>query len=100
MATDRGIPMDPICPRCFGKHGVEVADRVRFELASAAALGQRVEILAPAKIDLVAGGPPCQPFSRAGRSKIRSLVKDPEVAEKLNVPRKRAYARALERAKP
>ncbi|RAJ61673.1 DNA (cytosine-5)-methyltransferase 1 [Streptomyces sp. Amel2xB2] len=34
------------------------------------------EILEPArgKIDLVAGGPPCQPFSRAGRSKIRSLV--------------------------
>lgn len=25
-------------------------------------------------IDLVAGGPPCQPFSRAGRAKIRSLV--------------------------
>ena len=33
-----------------------------------------VELLKPAKIDLVAGGPPCQPFSRAGRSKIRSLV--------------------------
>ncbi|GAA4896215.1 hypothetical protein GCM10023405_14330 [Streptomonospora salina] len=34
------------------------------------------EILEPAqgRIDLVAGGPPCQPFSRAGRSKIRSLV--------------------------
>ena len=26
--------------------------------------------------DLVAGGPPCQPFSRAGASKIRSLVRD------------------------
>ena len=27
-------------------------------------------------ISLVAGSPPCQPFSRAGESKIRSLVKD------------------------
>lgn len=33
-----------------------------------------VDALKDATIDLVAGGPPCQPFSRAGRSKIRSLV--------------------------
>lgn len=26
------------------------------------------------EIDLIVGGPPCQPFSRAGRSKIRNLV--------------------------
>ncbi|WP_327349851.1 DNA cytosine methyltransferase [Streptomyces sp. NBC_01321] len=35
-----------------------------------------VELLSQAKIDLVAGGPPCQPFSRAGRSKIRDLVRN------------------------
>ncbi|MFE6626031.1 MULTISPECIES: DNA cytosine methyltransferase [unclassified Streptomyces] len=35
-----------------------------------------VDLLSQAKIDLVAGGPPCQPFSRAGRSKIRDLVRN------------------------
>lgn len=33
-----------------------------------------VDLLKQANIDLIAGGPPCQPFSRAGRSKIRDLV--------------------------
>jgi DNA (cytosine-5)-methyltransferase 1 len=33
-------------------------------------------MLSSVPIDLVAGGPPCQPFSRAGRSKIRSLVEE------------------------
>lgn len=33
-----------------------------------------LDLVTQTDIDLVAGGPPCQPFSRAGRSKIRSLV--------------------------
>ena len=33
-----------------------------------------LDLVGQTEIDLVAGGPPCQPFSRAGRSKIRSLV--------------------------
>lgn len=34
-------------------------------------LAEQLRLLSPA---LIAGGPPCQPFSRAGASKIRSLV--------------------------
>lgn len=33
-----------------------------------------VELFDGVDVALVAGGPPCQPYSRAGRSKIRSLV--------------------------
>ncbi|MFE7032176.1 DNA (cytosine-5-)-methyltransferase [Streptomyces sp. NPDC057621] len=47
---------------------------LRMDLGDPDQRDELVEMLKPAKIDLVAGGPPCQPFSRAGRSKIRSLV--------------------------
>ncbi|WP_069815804.1 DNA (cytosine-5-)-methyltransferase [Streptomyces sp. TP-A0874] len=61
------------------------------------------QILEPAKgrIDLVAGGPPCQPFSRAGRYKIRHLVKyhgrDPEDLRK---ELWRAYLDVIRRIRP
>ncbi|MFE9532627.1 DNA cytosine methyltransferase [Streptomyces sp. NPDC006691] len=55
---------------------------LKMDLGDPAERDRLEEILKSAKIDLVAGGPPCQPFSRAGRNKIRDLVKnhgrDPE----------------------
>ncbi|MFF7649145.1 DNA cytosine methyltransferase [Streptomyces sp. NPDC007983] len=54
-----------------------------------------------AEIDIVAGGPPCQPFSRAGRSKIRHLVeyhdRDPHDLRK---ELWRAYVDVVERLLP
>ncbi|EFC83342.1 DNA-cytosine methyltransferase [Parafrankia sp. EUN1f] len=47
---------------------------VQLDLSEPAARNELLASLAGVKIDLVAGGPPCQPYSRAGASKIRSLV--------------------------
>jgi len=47
---------------------------LQFDLADPDARDSLVASLAGLEIDLVAGGPPCQPYSRAGSSKIRSLV--------------------------
>jgi DNA (cytosine-5)-methyltransferase 1 len=37
---------------------------------------QALEVWGIETVDLVAGGVPCQPFSRAGRSRIAKLVED------------------------
>jgi DNA (cytosine-5)-methyltransferase 1 len=60
-----------------------------------------IEKLKPSGIDLVAGGPPCQPFSRAGMAKIRSLVRENRRAE--HDDRKdlwRAFLRVVTALKP
>jgi DNA (cytosine-5)-methyltransferase 1 len=49
---------------------------LRADLADAKVARSLIRLLKPVEPDLVAGGPPCQPFSRAGRSKIKSLVRD------------------------
>ncbi len=49
---------------------------LHMDLGNPEKRAELLELLAPADIDLVAGGPPCQPFSRAGRSKIRHLVEN------------------------
>jgi DNA (cytosine-5)-methyltransferase 1 len=46
----------------------------RGDLGDASAFLEFLKARGVTKADVVAGGPPCQPFSRAGRAKIRSLV--------------------------
>lgn len=46
------------------------------DLADPAEFLQTLQVWGIESVDLVAGGVPCQPFSRAGGSRIRKLVKD------------------------
>lgn len=45
-----------------------------LDLSDPERVSSLAKLLVGLPIDLIAGGPPCQPFSRAGSSKIRSLV--------------------------
>ena len=45
-----------------------------LDLAAEGSRDEVVDLFEGIEVDLIAAGPPCQPFSRAGRSKIRSLV--------------------------
>lgn len=48
---------------------------VNWDLADDDVVERVAELVRRAGITLVAGGPPCQPFSKAGRSMIRDLVR-------------------------
>ncbi|MEU0939938.1 DNA cytosine methyltransferase [Embleya sp. NPDC005971] len=74
---------------------------LRTDLGNPDERDRLVELLSHAEIDLVAGGPPCQPFSRAGRSKIRSLVRE-GVREAIDLRKElwRAYLDVILRVRP
>lgn len=48
------------------------------DLADPAVIDDVADLLAQLDLTVIAGGPPCQPFSRAGMSKIRDLVRKGE----------------------
>lgn len=48
---------------------------VNWDLADPLVVERTADLITRTGIKLVAGGPPCQPFSRAGRSMIRDLVR-------------------------
>jgi DNA (cytosine-5)-methyltransferase 1 len=47
---------------------------VNWDLADEAVVDRIVNLGQSSGVELIAGGPPCQPFSKAGRSMIRDLV--------------------------
>lgn len=68
VAVDRDKPALETHRANFRGKALEV------DMADAAQVDVLIEQLRPLEVDLVVGGPPCQPFSRAGRPKIQSLV--------------------------
>lgn len=72
-----------------------------IDLATPGGVEQVVGLLRDVEVDLIAGGPPCQPFSRAGKSKIRSLVDD-GTRHKVDLRRElwRSFLQVVEEVRP
>ena len=67
-----GVDNDPVALETYA--GLHPGLTLCRDLADPEAVEEVVEALSDLDIEIIAAGPPCQPFSRAGASKIRSLV--------------------------
>ncbi len=63
---------EPFAVRTHAHHFGGLA--LDWDLSDPSVIAKVGDLVRDASIDLVAGGPPCQPFSRAGRSMIRHRV--------------------------
>lgn len=67
-----GVDSDPVALETYA--GLHPGLALCRDMSSEAAIDEVTGLLCGLDVALIAGGPPCQPFSRAGASKIRSLV--------------------------
>lgn len=67
-----GADHEPFATRTHAHHFGGMS--VDWDLSDPAAIARVSDLCTRAGVELIAGGPPCQPFSRAGRSMIRHRV--------------------------
>ena len=68
-----GVDSDPVALESY--KGLHPGLALCRDLTDPEAVNEVTEMLAQLDPEIIAGGPPCQPFSKAGASKIRSLVR-------------------------
>lgn len=67
-----GVDNDPVALETYA--GLHPGLALCRDLGDRQAVNEVAQMIAELNVEVIAGGPPCQPFSKAGASKIRSLV--------------------------
>lgn len=67
-----GVDNDPVALKTYA--GLHPGLTLHRDLRDPDAVNEIAALISEVGVEIIAGGPPCQPFSKAGASKIRSLV--------------------------